>query len=418
MSRLYKTVIEMTDFGPYVGKIILPVGETVSAGSVEKDTFSVYVERRHKVTGALIMDRKGWGSEETFPSKGYCDVVGAYVSDEKGYEQEESGEYITLAMKTAPFYSLTSEAAVIGFHNIFVYHEFVVTQMKDIVSGENKLTGLVYDRLLDRSVDYLKGWINSQSTYEAMPLKYGYFTPDVVNERTPLIIWLHGGGEGGTDPLIAYTGNKVVNLASEKVQKLYGGGAYVLAPQSPTMWLDNGIEIFGLNGVSIYTEALKALIDEFVENHPSIDRSRIYLGGCSNGGFMTMRLIIDYPGYFAGAYPVCEALFENNIKDEDIKAMMATPIWFTHSKDDTIVDPKITVVPTYERLVAAGHKNVHFTYFDQVVDSRGYVYENFGHATWINMLNDNCKVDYDGSPVMVDGEEVSLLTWLSKQKLQ
>ena len=416
MSRLYKTVIDLTDFGPYVGKIILPIGKQISSDALGKDTFSVFVERRHKETGALIMDRKGWGTEETFPSRGYCDIVEAYVSTACGEPVEDVGDYVTLVLKTEPFYSLTSEVSVQGFHNIFVYHEFVITQLKSIDGDQGTIAGLVYDRQLDRKVDYMNGWINSVSTYESMPLKYGYFTPDKVADKTPLIIWLHGGGEGGTDPTVAYTGNKVVNLASEKVQAMFGG-AYVLAPQSPTMWLDNGVEILGLNGVSIYTEGLKALIDEFVDNHPSIDRERIYLGGCSNGGFMTMRLIIDYPGYFAGAFPVCEALFENNITVEHIEATLGTPVWFTHSKDDTIVDPKTTVVPTYERMVAAGHKNVHFTFFDQVVDSRGFVYENFGHATWINMLNDDCRTDYDGSPVVVDGEEVSLLGWLSKQKL-
>lgn len=415
MSRLYKSIIELTDFGPYVSKLILPLETTVNTGSVDSETFSVYVERRHKETGALIMDRKGWGSEITFPSKGYCVVEDAYVSDLNGDKVTDSGTAVTLCLKTTPFYALTSELAVNGFHNMYVCHDFEITQKKGIETDGATITGLVYDRLLSRHADFAKGWINSVSKYADMPLKYGYYTPNKLYDKMPLIIWLHGGGEGGNDPLIAYTGNKVVNLSSPKVQDLFGG-AYVLAPQSPTMWLDNGVEIIGLNGVSIYTVALKALIDEFVEHHPQIDKDRIYLGGCSNGGFMTMRLIIDYPGYFAAAYPVCEALFENNITDDDLMKIIKTPIWFTHSKDDTIVDPKTTVVPTYERLINLGHNNVHFTYFDQVVDSKGFVYEFFGHATWINMLNDDCRVDFDGKPVLFEGKEVSLLEWLSQQK--
>lgn len=46
-----------------------------------------------------------------------------------------------------------------------------------------------------------------------------------------------------------------------------------------------------------------ACIEEFVELHKDqIDADRIYIGGCSNGGFMTMRMIVDYPKYFAAAY--------------------------------------------------------------------------------------------------------------------
>ena len=55
-------------------------------------------------------------------------------------------------------------------------------------------------------------------------------------------------------------------------------------------------------------EALDALIGAFVDAHPQIDRSRIYIGGCSNGGFMTMKQMIFNPSRYAAAYPVCEAL--------------------------------------------------------------------------------------------------------------
>ena len=35
-------------------------------------------------------------------------------------------------------------------------------------------------------------------------------------------------------------------------------------------------------------DALDALIDAYIEARPWIDRDRVYIGGCSNGGFMTM----------------------------------------------------------------------------------------------------------------------------------
>lgn len=58
---------------------------------------------------------------------------------------------------------------------------------------------------------------------------------------------------------------------------------------------------------SIYTDTLIELIQKYVEEHPGIDQNRIYIGGCSNGGYMTMNLLFEKPDYFAAAYPVCDA---------------------------------------------------------------------------------------------------------------
>lgn len=73
-------------------------------------------------------------------------------------------------------------------------------------------------------------------------LSYASYQPENArNGETPLIIWLHGAGEGGTDPTIAIMGNKVVNLATEDIQRYFGEtGAEVLVPQTQTMWMDNG----------------------------------------------------------------------------------------------------------------------------------------------------------------------------------
>lgn len=229
-------------------------------------------------------------------------------------------------------------------------------------------------------------------------------------------------GEGGVDATIAYTGNKVVRLASPEVQKLFGG-AYILAPQTKTFWLNDGSGEYGRTGKSMYVDALKATIDEFVEKNPGIDRDRIYIGGDSNGGFMTMRMIVDFPEYFAAAFPICEALYDELISDQDIENIRHLPIWFTHAKNDPVVDPDETVVPTYKRLIAAGAPDVHFTFWDCVKDihegfkdAEGNPYEYFGHFTWIPMLNDDCKLDYDGKPVCKNGKEVTLLEWLAMQK--
>ena len=423
MNRSYMTVTEVTDYGPYITKIILPLTESIKSEALSADTFNVYVERRCKKTGEVLQLRKDWNSVELYPSKGYCRVTNAYTSDNEG-NKTKIGRHATLELECEAIFRLNSEIAFVQEHNVFVFCDFRITQMKEIQTDSASISGLVYDHFSGGRMEQIKGWVNSESSYAEMPLRFGYYSPNMSREKRPLIIWLHGAGEGGYDTAIAYTGNNVVNLSSEKVQSLFGG-AYVLAPQVPTMWMDDGKGLYTDSGKSKYVTALKALIDEFIDLHPSIDSNRIYIGGCSNGGFMTMRMIIDYPGFFAAAFPVCEALYDKVITDRNIEDIKNTPIWFTHAKNDELVKPEITVIPTYERLLDAGAPNVHFSYFDKVVDtsgifkdSNGNPFEFFAHGTWIYMLKDECVLDYDGSPVKANGKDVTLLQWLALQSKQ
>ncbi|GJM74041.1 hypothetical protein HMSSN036_62570 [Paenibacillus macerans] len=182
------------------------------------------------------------------------------------------------------------------------------------------------------------------------------------------MIWLHGMGEGGTDPTIAIAGNKAVNFASEDIQS-YFGGAYVLAPQTPTYWMD-GFNGFG-DGTSKYEKALMSLIRDYVAKNKDIDPKRIYIGGDSNGGYMTMLMIRDYKDYFAAAFVACEALKDSLITDKQIKEMKDLPIWFVAAKTDTVVPPIDYTVSTYSRLVNAGAKDVHMSLFNNVSDTSG-----------------------------------------------
>ena len=52
------------------------------------------------------------------------------------------------------------------------------------------------------------------------------------------------------------------------------------------------------DGTSIYEKALMGLIKAYISEHKNIENSRVYLGGDSNGGYMTMILLRDYPDPF------------------------------------------------------------------------------------------------------------------------
>ena len=420
MSKGYYTRTEVTDYGPYVTKLILPVPAAVSA--VPEGAFSVYVERLDD-KGEVLQVPKSWMAlDDREPSKGYVPTRAAYPSDRQGNRQE-TGEFITLETAYGPTYSLSAGITAVDGFNVPIKTRYQIVQTQELETADGPVTGLRYAYPLGDDRPDQKGWINDRSSGEKEEsLNYGYFIPQVRNAgKRPLIVWLHGAGEGGQDPTIAYISNKVVALAGEKIQG-YFGGAYILVPQTKTFWMNDGSGEYHAEGKTIYGKALKACVDEFIEKNPGVDRDRVYLGGDSNGGFMTMRMVVDYPGFFAAAFPVCEALYDNVISDEDIQRLKDLPIWFTHAKNDPVVDPAATAEATYKRLIAAGAQNAHLTLWDKIEDIRGAFdpvdgkpFEYIGHFAWIPVFNDDCRLDYDGKSVTAQGREVGLLEWLALQ---
>lgn len=215
-----------------------------------------------------------------------------------------------------------------------------------------------------------------------------------------MFVWLHGGGEGGvenTDSYVTLLGNKVSVYGSEAFQEVIGG-ANVLVPQCPTFWMDpKGNQIAGGNasaysdGTSYYTKSLMELIEMYKEKTGS---TKVILTGCSNGGFMALRLAIDYPDAFTVVAPVAEAMQERFLSDEDLNKIKDLPMYFVYSTNDPVADPTLHEIPTLARLQALGASNLHIATTDQVIDTSGTIetedgmpYEYSGHWSWIYFHN-------------------------------
>ncbi|SFT50904.1 Predicted peptidase [Selenomonas sp. GACV-9] len=410
----YKTVTETFDWGPSVSKVIVNLGRTVKASEVNTGTFKVHV-RRELAEGAItpaeaMREKQGatisLGAESTSDKdlEGDRQVTKAYVSDADG-NPVESGGYVTLEMAVSPTDTL---GAALNFDLHTMLNNWVKPHYT--ITDGNKLV-----------VDNNQGDIRPQAdkfhynhelvVWNSFP--YASYEPELKNkdEKKPLIIWLHGMGEGGNSPSLPIMGNKATQFADESIQK-YFGGAYVLAPQARTYWM-HGYKGFA-DGTSIYSESLMECIKAYVAKHPNVDANRIYVGGDSNGGYMTMLLVRDNPGFFAAAFPTCEGLKDSLISNKDIKNIAKTPIWFTAAKTDTVLPPKDYAVPTVERLKKAG-ADVHFSFFDNVVVQTGLYkkadgtpYEYMGHWSWIYVYNDQCQDT-------VDGKTVKLFQWMAQQ---
>ncbi|MCF0133819.1 MAG: prolyl oligopeptidase family serine peptidase [Blautia sp.] len=392
----------VNDDGAQVRRLILHMPEKVKMADVSGKRFSVYVERKNS-EGKIMYVKHTWDAPKEEWTRGYRTILASYTSDAKGNPVLE-GDYVTLELDMDDAESRAIVGTLAG--NKFVDCQYRITQIESI--GE--LDGLVFDELGEIYVPQEKGYTSAVSSYEALPLKYSWYDPGKEGDL-PLIIWLHGAGEGGEDPRMSYLGNNVVALSSDPIQSLMGGAAWVLVPTSPTMWMDDGSHEYGDSGKSMYADALFALIEEFVEKH-AVDKKRIYIGGCSNGGFMTMRQIIDHPDYFAAGYPMCEALYDKTISDEDIERIKDVPIWFLHAMTDGIVNPEETSVPTYKRLMAAGAKNTHMTY----IDDRPPLNQMVNHGVWPIGLRNEANYDFNCQPVLLDGKPVTRFEWLAAMK--
>ena len=71
MGQLYYQVIDVTDFGPYVTKLVLGMPREVSGEEVFPDLFSVFVEVRNKSGETVRLPKSFIERDKLVPSRGY-----------------------------------------------------------------------------------------------------------------------------------------------------------------------------------------------------------------------------------------------------------------------------------------------------------------------------------------------------------
>ena len=369
-------------------------------------------------------------------------VLSIYPSDARGAFNPE-GEYLALGLEKAKGRGLgLSKAGSVWKEEYNV--KVGLKKGKTLKVGKQKFTAVECEtdhalRDFVSEADYFsKGTFTGRLTGKPgdVTLTYASYEPWSLKgdgKANPLVIWLHGGGEGGIDVSITLLGNEVVSLIRPQIQSHFtteGGavGAYVLSIQCPTMWMGSSKGFSHGEYPSLYADVLKSCIDDFVDRHPDVDRNRIYVGGCSNGGYMTMHMLMRHPRYFAAAYPTCEAYADVNISDNDIKALAEENIWIVQSYDDTTVDPKTHCIPTFQRLMKAGAKNVWMSMFESVVGIDNPGQKLFGHFSWCYLFNDvvtlsqeqseaDVKPTNNGGGTVAPQGHANIFEWMNAQVL-
>lgn len=248
-------------------------------------------------------------------------------------------------------------------------------------------------------------------------IDYSYYSPVKENDTTkyPLVVWLHGMGDGSEAGKPVQKSN-IAYWASDEFQARFepAGGAFILAARSR--------EEYGHFWSDDMTAPLRAAIDDFIiKNKDNIDLTRIYVGGYSMGGKMTLRMAVAYPEMFAAAFPICPAWSPSEDLCEYIADM---PIWITSSKRDPLVNYFMGVSDTWEKITATSNvpEDCRLSTLTKVCYEDGTKTSSSHHA-WFAINHDMFSSENGDYPYMstVDGNgnEVRLefpngmISWLS-----
>jgi len=185
--------------------------------------------------------------------------------------------------------------------------------------------------------------------------KYLLFLPQDYGkkkEKWPLILFLHGAGERGSDlNLVKKHGPPKIVESGKDLPFI------VVSPQCPDdrWWPEEN-------------EMLINLLDDVVAKC-NVDKERIYLTGLSMGGYGAWALASAYPERFAAITPICgggRGFMADKLKD--------VPVWAFHGAKDNVVPLKES-----EEMVNAV-KN-------RGGDAKLTVYPEAGHDSWTETYN-------------------------------
>jgi predicted peptidase len=164
----------------------------------------------------------------------------------------------------------------------------------------------------------------------ATDLQYLLYTPEGyegTEDSFPLVVWLHGGDQGGADVEKLKTGG-LPRMIAEGRQFPF----LVLSPQNPSEEL-----LFPI-------ERVKSALDEVVADH-RVDPSRIYLVGYSRGGFGAWSMAEQFPDTFAAVVAIAGGGIRHYLNRTNENAAF----WVFHGEEDETI-PLMDSVVMFQRL--------------------------------------------------------------------
>jgi len=147
-----------------------------------------------------------------------------------------------------------------------------------------------------------------------------YVPPEASNntEPQPLILFLHGAGETGTNNVSQINGNIDNLLDSAKAR-----GAFLYAPQATTFtWAD-----------PTRTTNVMSMIDQALTQY-NVDMNRLYVTGLSMGGGGVWNMLNRIADRFAAGVPIAAV---SPGGDFDAGNLVGKPTWAFHARNDGTV---------------------------------------------------------------------------------
>ena len=188
-----------------------------------------------------------------------------------------------------------------------------------------------------------------------------------ATKQWPLMLFLHGAGERGTD--VQRVG---VHGPLLKVRQGTNFPFIIVAPQCPEgeIW-DRAQLLYLLNEMSAKLR---------------VDRSRVYLTGLSMGGYGTWQLGLTHPELFAAIAPICgggSMIDPLLVSREQGVALRSLPVWAFHGAKDPVVplDESERMVATLKR---QGCQQVKLTVYPEADhNSWAATYDNPEFYAWL-----------------------------------
>ena len=227
---------------------------------------------------------------------------------------------------------------------------------------------LMTDLLLAQEREFLA----EQFIQEGDTLNYRILYPEGFSEEKeyPLVLFLHGAGERGSDNQAQLTHGSELFLNNTEYP------AIVLFPQCPkedywanieSSYSEDGKRNFHFSAAKEPTKALSltmALLDQVLESG-NVKKDQVYVGGLSMGGMGTFELLARRPNTFAAAIPICGG------GDPATAASYAdnTELWIFHGAKDDIVPSELSIEMAQAINKAGGIANL-------------TIYGNANHNSW------------------------------------
>ena len=215
-----------------------------------------------------------------------------------------------------------------------------------------------------------------------------------TSKRWPLVMFLHGSGESGSDL-------QKVKLHGPP-QLAEGGKKFPFILVSPQSEVPNGWD----------AEMLYRLVRHIKKTYRT-DEDRIYLTGLSMGGFGTWKLAMNHPELFAAIAPVC-----GGGDTATAWKLRNIPVWCFHGAKDNVVPA--TGSANLVKAASVFNPEVKFTLYPEADhNSWDTTYNNDALYTWMlskkrfryNEVSVPVKVlkTYEGTYVGEDGDTVRMV---------